>query len=250
MFLLNLSAAEFFAVLGALGGVISLLYLLDRSKRKKVVSTLRFWTPARSAQGQQSRKRMREPWSLIMQLLALLLLLLAIAQLQFGTRERRGRDHVLLLDTSAWTAQRALNEQETVLQAEQALAKRYINGLPKSDRAMVARADSLSAPDTSFTNDKRQLLAAIDKLSSGSSALNLDQALKFAKQAQNWSGGQAGEIVYIGPEISGDDPADISGGEQSANHSSGASPRKRRHTAAGCAPRSKPVRRVGRPVLR
>jgi Mg-chelatase subunit ChlD len=209
MFFLNLSATEFFAVLGALSGLISLLYLLDRSKRKKVVSTLRFWTPARSAQGQQSRKRMREPWSLILQLLALLLLLLAIAQLQWGTRERRGSDHVLLLDTSAWAAQRAADGAGTVLQREKALAKRYLNGLPKRDRALIARADSLTTPSTSFTNNKSQLNTAIDDITAGSSALNLDQALKFAKQAQNWSGGQAGEIIYIGPEVTGDDPADL-----------------------------------------
>jgi Mg-chelatase subunit ChlD/uncharacterized membrane protein len=208
MFFLNLTAAEFFAVLGALSGVISLLYLLDRSKRKKVVSTLRFWTPARSAQGQQSRKRVREPWSLLMQLAALILLLLAIAQLQWGTRERQGRDHIILLDTSAWSAQRAASGQGTVLEGEKAFARRYVNGLPNRDRALVAQADSLTTPATSFTSDKKQLLAAVNGAVSGASALNLDQALKFSKQAQNWSGGQAGEIVYVGPQVTGDDPED------------------------------------------
>ncbi len=105
MFFLNLTAGEFLALFGALGGLIAALYLLDRTKRKKVVSTLRFWTAALTAEEQQSRKRMREPWSLVLQLVSLLLLLLAIAQLQWGTRERRGRDHVLLLDTSSWAAE-------------------------------------------------------------------------------------------------------------------------------------------------
>ena len=113
MFFLNLTAGEFFALFGVLGGLITALYLLDRSKRKKVVSTLRFWTQARSAEEQQSRRRMRDPWSLLLQIAALLLLLLAIAQLQWGSRERRGRDHVLLLDTSAWSAEK--DEHGTVL---------------------------------------------------------------------------------------------------------------------------------------
>ena len=60
MFFLNLTATEFVALFGILGGLISLLYLLDRSKRRKTVSTLRFWTPARSAAGQQSRKKVQE----------------------------------------------------------------------------------------------------------------------------------------------------------------------------------------------
>jgi hypothetical protein len=114
MFFLNLTATEFLALFGVIGGLISLLYLLDKSKRKKVVSTLRFWTPAKSASGQQSRKKVQDPWSFILQLLALLFLLLAIAQLQWGTRERQGHDHILLLDASAWTAQQQANSQEHV----------------------------------------------------------------------------------------------------------------------------------------
>ena len=106
MFLLNLTAAEFLTLLGGLSGLIAALYLLDRSKRKRIVSTLRFWAPAASARASQRRKRIRDPWSLILQLTSLLLLLLAIAQLQWGARERRGRNYVALLDTSAWSRQR------------------------------------------------------------------------------------------------------------------------------------------------
>src|SRR5919205_604774 len=106
MFFLNLTAAEFLTLLGVLGGFITALYLLDRTKRKKIVSTLRFWTAALTAEEQHSRRQVREPWSLVLQLASLLLLLLAIAQLQWGTRQRRGKDHVLLLDTSSWAAER------------------------------------------------------------------------------------------------------------------------------------------------
>ena len=105
MFFLNLSMGEFLTLLGAVGGLVTALYLLDKSKKKKMVSTLRFWTPARTAEELQSRRRMREPWSLLLQLLGLILLLLAIAQLQWGSKRWRGRDHVLLLDTSAWSAE-------------------------------------------------------------------------------------------------------------------------------------------------
>ena len=120
MFFLNLTAGEFFGLLAALGGAITALYLLDRTKRKKIVSTLRFWVDAGRVQDQRSRKRMREPWSLVLQLLGLLLLLLAAAQLQWGSRERRGRDHVLLVDTSAWSAQRL--GTESLLDREKSLA--------------------------------------------------------------------------------------------------------------------------------
>ena len=202
MFFLNLTAGEFFTLLGALGGLITLLYLLDRSKRRKAVSTLRFWTAGVAVEQQQSRRRMREPWSLILQLLSLVLMLLAIGQLQWGSRARRGRDHVLLLDTSAWSAER--KSQGTLLDAEKRVAGEYLATLQPNDRALVARAGGLTAPATPFTSDHVRLLRAIAESTPGYSSFNAEQALAYARQAQASSGGEPGEIVYIGPKLISD----------------------------------------------
>jgi hypothetical protein len=199
MFFLNLTLGEFFGLLAALGGLITALYLLDRTKRKKIVSTLRFWVDASRVQDQRSRKRMREPWSLILQLLGLLLLLAAAAQLQWGSRERRGREHVLLVDTSAWSAQR--RGGESLLDREKSLAAGYLQALPGNDRVMLVCADSLATPMTAFTVDRAALLRALGECAAGYSALNLAQALSFGRQALSWSGGRAGEIVYAGPRL-------------------------------------------------
>jgi uncharacterized membrane protein/uncharacterized protein YegL len=209
MFFLNLSALEFFSLFAVLGGLISLLYLLDKSKRKKVVSTLRFWQPAKSASGQQSRKKVQDPWSFLLQLAALLFLLLAIAQLQWGTRERQGHDHVLLLDASAWTAQQQSERTEPVLAEEKRLAIEYLNGLPKRDRVLLARVSGIASPVVSFTSDQAQLRRAINDTESDFSALNLDQAFEFSHQAQAWSPGESSarlaDVVYIGPGISAEE---------------------------------------------
>jgi Ca-activated chloride channel homolog len=197
MFFLNLSLGEFLGLLGGIGGLITALYLLDRAKRKKLVSTLRFWTSASAAEEKQTRKRMRDPWSLILQLVSLLLLLLAIAQLQWGTRERSGHDHVLLLDTSSWSAE--VNGGGTVLESEKRRAQQYVRRLPGRDRVMIAEADALVTPLTSFTADRGRISGAIQAVRSGLSSLNVHQAFQYAQQAQTWSGGQPGEIVYIGP---------------------------------------------------
>ena len=199
MFFLNLSLGEFLTLLGTVGGLITALYLLDRSKRKKVVSTLRFWTPARSAEEMHSRRRMRDPWSLMLQLLGLLFLLLAIAQLQWGDKRSRGRDHVLLLDTSAWSAAKSGNG--TVLDREKTLALSYLGALPASDRVLVLRADGLTTPVTPFTANRNELRNAIAAAKPEASALNLEQAFAFAAQAQKWAEGVPGDIVYIGPRI-------------------------------------------------
>lgn len=198
MFFLNLSLGEFLGLLGVVSGLVTALYLLDRAKRKKVVSTLRFWRPAVTADERQSRKRMREPWSLLLQLIGLALLLLAIAQLEWGARGLSGRDHVLLLDTSAWSAARS--PAGTVLDLEKRAALRYVRTIGGNDRVLVVRADGLAAPATTFTSSADQLAKAIAGSASQYSALNLEQALSFAQQAQSWSGGRAGDILYVGPK--------------------------------------------------
>ncbi len=207
MFFLNLTAAEFFTLLGALGGLITALYLLDRAKRRKIVSTLHFWVQAGASDQHQARRKMREPWSLILQLVSLLLLLLAISRVQWGGRDRLGHDHVFLLDTSSWTAARTTADPATtVLDREKELARHYFSALPPNDRVMLASAGGLATPLTRFTHDHRQLAAALDSARPGFSALNIDTALFFAHQAQSFSGAAPGEIVYAGPQLVADPP--------------------------------------------
>src|SRR5690242_10527937 len=102
MGLLNLTLAQFLTVFGAMAAVSIALYLLDRSRRRQVVSTLRFWVAAEQPSVVARRRKIQQPWSLILQLLSMTLLLLAAAELHFGGAGPSGRDHVLILDTSAW----------------------------------------------------------------------------------------------------------------------------------------------------
>src|SRR3954469_12233282 len=149
MFFLNLSAAEFLTLLGTLGGLVTALYLFDRTKRKRIVSTLRFWTSAGAAEDQPRRQKLDQPWSLLLQFLSLLCLLLAIAQLNWGTREFRSRDHVLLVDTSAWA--RAEEPGGKMMDREREAAQTYLSGLRPGDRVLLVAADALSTPITAFT---------------------------------------------------------------------------------------------------
>src|SRR4051812_19832702 len=124
MFFLNLGAGEFFALLGLASGLITALYFLDRSRPKLIVSTLRFWSQNVAPATRRSRYHVQDPWSLLLQLLSLTLLLLAIAQLEWGKRERALRNHVLLLDTSSASAQSTANG--TILDEEKRLAREYL----------------------------------------------------------------------------------------------------------------------------
>src|ERR1019366_6792061 len=109
MYFLNLSFLQFLAVFGVISAISVALYLLDRSRRKLVVSTLRFWIPAEQPAVAARRRRAPQPCSLLLQLASMALLLLAIGQLRLGTPAQAGRDHVIVLDTSAWMAGRSGN---------------------------------------------------------------------------------------------------------------------------------------------
>src|SRR5579872_3312932 len=109
MFLLNLTFVQFAAVFGSIAAVSVALYLLDRSRRRQVVSTLRFWVASEQPAVAARRRRIQQPWSLLLQLISMGLLLLAIAQLRLGSPALAGRDHVIVLDTSSWMAGRSGN---------------------------------------------------------------------------------------------------------------------------------------------
>src|ERR1700729_513322 len=106
MSFLNLGLGELIGLLGAISAGVVALYLLDRSKRRQLVATLRFWSAADVRTELKHRRRIQQPWSLVLQLISIVLLLIAVAGPRWGGGENAGRDHVVILDTSAWMGAR------------------------------------------------------------------------------------------------------------------------------------------------
>jgi hypothetical protein len=129
VFFFNLSFGEFAALFGAVSGAVLALYLLDRSRRKIKVATMRFWKPSEKPPEAKHRKRIQQPWSMLMQIIGMGLLLAAIAQLRLGSPDRSSRDHVLLLDTSAWTAAKA-DPQRRLIDEAKVASIRWLRALP------------------------------------------------------------------------------------------------------------------------
>jgi len=196
MFFLNLSLPEFLTILGSLSGVVVALYLLDRLRKHHTVPTLRFFAAIEKPPVLKHRRKLQQPWSLLLQLISLLLLLLAIAQLRFGSPVRYSRDHVLILDVSPWMAAR-LGPNRLMDQARIA-ARNYVNALPPADRVMVVRAGLLATPALLFESDRKKIQLAIDQTQPGAASLNLQGALDFARRAQRVQSERPGEIVFIG----------------------------------------------------
>src|SRR5258708_217628 len=208
MFFLNLSLAEFLTILGALSATIVTLYLLDRRRKKFRVPTLRFCRTDDKPPQMKHRRKIQQPWSLLLELLSLLLLLLAIAQLRLGSPDRTSRDHVLLLDSSAWMGARTGNTR--LIDQARARARSYVKALPRNDRVMVVRAGEVPMPATLFESDRSKIERAINGTQPGASALNVEQAMDFAEQAEKLRARRSGEIVFIGAgRVSGDGPASM-----------------------------------------
>lgn len=209
MFLLNLSLAEFLALFGAISGLVVALYLLDRSRRRQTVATLRFWVASQNLESpRRRRRRIQQPLSLLLQLLSLALLLLALAQLRFGVREGVSRDHVLIVDSSAWMESRAAGR--TLMAQARELARAWLHSLPPSDRVMLIRAEALATPVTVFESDRRVVEDVIDSLRPGATALDIEQALQLAVQVQNIHAESAGEVVFVGAGRIAEHQADLS----------------------------------------
>jgi len=192
---LNLSFGELLGLAGIVSAGVVALYLLDRTKRRQVVATLRFWTAGKLPEELKHKRRVHQPWSLLLQVISMILLLLAIAGPRFGDLGT-SRDHVLLLDTSAWMGARA--RQGILLDQAKNAALVYVNSLPLADRVMLVRADALATPVTQFESNKGAVAEAIRRSRPSTSALNLEQALEFAQQAQKLQSQKAGEIVFVG----------------------------------------------------
>ncbi len=208
MSFLNLSLGELLGLAGAISAGIVALYLLDRSRRRQLVATLRFWTQADVRTELKHRRRIQQPWSLLLQVLSMVLLLLAIAGPHFGGDESAFRDHVVLLDTSAWMGART--RTGTLMDEARAAARAYIRSLPARDRVMIVRADALATPVTPFEADRAVLERAIRESQPGASALNLQQAIEFAQRAQRLQSQRAGEIVYAGAaRVPGEEAAPV-----------------------------------------
>jgi hypothetical protein len=197
---LNLGLGELLGLVGAISAGVVALYLLDRSKRHQLVATLRFWSAADVRTELKHRRRIQQPWSLLLQLISLALLLIAIAGPQFGIFDAAGRDHVIVLDTSAWMGSRVSLQgaRGTLMDQAKADARAYLRSIPRRDRVMLVRADALATPATAFESSRGVIESAIQQSQPGASALNLAQALEFADRAQKLQSQRPGEIVFVG----------------------------------------------------
>ena len=222
MGLLNLTLLEFLSVLIPLSTFLVALYFYDRSRRRQIVSALRFWPRRAVYPTVTRRKKLQQPWSLLLQLLAMLLLLLAIADWRFDVTGKPPRHHVVILETSALmraslsagdaAAANSGTGSATLMDAARQRARAYLRAIPRGDLVMVIHADANPTPATRFTADRAELEQAILEAEAGWTAVHLAGAFELAQSSlrlavgADGEGGAAdlassnrvGEVAYIG----------------------------------------------------
>lgn len=195
MELLNLSLLQLIAAGGAMAAFVVALYFLDRRRRRVVVSSLRFFSEARAERHPLPQKRIQQPWSLLLQILGLLALLAALADIRWTASSLRALDHVLVIDTSSWMQARDSNG--VLLERAKRLAIRYVRSLPPGDRVLLVTSDANPMPAATFEEDFGLVEAAVQSATAGTTALQLGEALSFARQMLG-TRESPGDIVFIG----------------------------------------------------
>ena len=193
---LAFSPVEIMLVWAGLASTALWLYLHHRRPQHRKVSTLRFWASVQPI-SQPRRRKLREPWAFLAQILFLLLLVLALANPRWGAAFE-GRSVAVVLDTSIWSQMRPAGEPAWI-DRERAEAIRLLDSLPNGDRVLLLRAEADAPPILPFTTDRASLRRAILAAQPSSVAADLPRALEMGRAALG--GARRGLLVYVGPGL-------------------------------------------------
>jgi hypothetical protein len=177
---MSLAAPIALAFFGLFVPVI-LLYLLKQRRRRVEVSTLMFWEKIlRDEQTVTSITRLKKLLSLLLQLLFITLLALAVARPLFSGKLTGARRVVLLLDNSASMLVTEGGQTRFDLARQKAFG--VVRGLGQGDSLMLVAV--AGEPDVlhPFTDSKKDLHEAIEKLQATHAETNFKPALKFIEQ--------------------------------------------------------------------
>ena len=193
---LALSPAEIAVVWAGLAAAALWLYLHHRRPQHRKVSTLRFWASVQPI-AQPRRRKLREPWAFLAQIVFLLLLVLALANPRWGPSSE-GRSVVIVLDASIWSQAHPTGEPAWI-DRERAEALGLLDSLPSGDRVLLLRAEADAPPLLPFTTDHSALRRAILAAQPSSVAADLPRALEMGRAALG--GARRGLLAYVGPGL-------------------------------------------------
>ncbi|MBL4845196.1 MAG: VWA domain-containing protein [Planctomycetes bacterium] len=146
-----------------IGGLV-LLYFLKLKRREVGISSTYLWQNALNDLRVNSPfQRLRTNLLLILQLLALILIILALSRPVSPLGGMRGSDAILLIDVSASMSAEDANGQTRFLHAKQEALK-VIDDMSFGDKAVIVAFDDEAQVLTDMTESKSTLRRALEKL--------------------------------------------------------------------------------------
>jgi hypothetical protein len=193
------------ALAGLAGGIVLLYILKLRRKRITVSSTLLWESSLRDYKANAPWQRLRSNLLMYLQILAILLLALALARpFVFGTALTGGRT-VLIIDTSA--SMLAKDEAPDRLGRALAAAGAAVNDFGRGDEGMIIAAGPQPRVLQSFTKDKGALEAALKRVPGlAGGPTDLDAALRLVSSIAAGSQGRARVVIFSDGAVPDLDP--------------------------------------------
>ena len=188
--------------LGSLAALIIVLYFRRPRRRPLEFSSLLFWQ--RVLEREPHRKflgRLRNPLSLILQLLIFLLLLLALARPQEGSL-RGHRSMVIVLDM------RARMQAPGVFSEALLAARDVVSRLGPHDEVAILAMEGAPRIISSFSDDGKELRRKLSSLEPSDAGGNLDEALVLARRLLDAKPGEKRLIVIGDRKASAPEDAD------------------------------------------
>lgn len=172
--------APLFWALSALALPIIAFYLVRERPRRRMVSNLLFWPEDQTVLAESSRWRKLRRWfSLLLQLLFLLLLVAALTRPLWPWGASQKRAVVIVIDASA--SMRAKDGNTSRFEAAVAEARRFANSLRSGEEVAVVLSGSVPQVLTGWTDSGHQLTEALARAGPDAAAGSPAQALNLAK---------------------------------------------------------------------
>ncbi len=220
--------------------LLLLLYFLKLKRQEAIVSSTLLWKRAvQDLQVNAPFQRLRRNLLLLLQLLALLAILFALAGPVVAWKGGPSQRYVLLIDRSG--SMNATDVEPSRLESAKKQAKTFVESMrggalvsleDKSDNAMVIAFDQHAKVMCSFTSDKRQLMLAIDAIEPSDGASQLGEAITVARafaqspgvEGNNRTAEQPAQLVLFSDGRIGDLETIVVAADELVFHQIGQSP--------------------------
>ncbi len=181
---IGLTPEIFWALLGGMAAIVTLLYVLKMRRRRVTVPFSPMWSRVlASKEATTWWERLKRLISLLVQLIFVALVVLALADPRPEEEQLVGRNIVLLIDTSASMAAIDVSGGVDRLDIARHEAQKVLDSMGPDDSVMLVTMDGQLRPLTPFIKESAILSQQIKDLKVTATPADIRQALRFVRDA-------------------------------------------------------------------